>query len=112
MTEQTTASSRSAAGGGLGDLTGRVAFVTGGGSGLGRALSRELSGRGAHVLVVDRDLEAATKVVGECAGSAEPVHLDVTDSAAVNTEIDRAFETHGDAFDCLINNAGTDRGAD
>ena len=41
------------------DLAGRRALVTGGGSGIGLACAREFSGRGAHVIVADRDREAA-----------------------------------------------------
>jgi NAD(P)-dependent dehydrogenase (short-subunit alcohol dehydrogenase family) len=94
----------------------RVALVTGGGSGLGRAISRELAGSGAHVLVADIDAAGAEATVGlverEGGGGAEPVSLDVTDAAAVQRVIERASETYGDRFDCVVNNAGTDRGDD
>ncbi|MCI4345062.1 MAG: SDR family NAD(P)-dependent oxidoreductase, partial [Thermoplasmata archaeon] len=49
-------------------LEGRVAIVTGGGGGLGRAYSRELARRGAKVLVNDRVPEAADEVAAEIAG--------------------------------------------
>ena len=97
------------------DLEGRVALVTGGGSGLGRAICVDLAGRGAHVLVADIDVaggEETARLVGESGGSAEVVSLDVTDRAAVDRVVAQAAEQHGARFDLLVNNAGTDRGAD
>jgi NAD(P)-dependent dehydrogenase (short-subunit alcohol dehydrogenase family) len=97
-----------------GDLSGRVALVTGGGSGLGRAISMLFAASGAHVVVADIDREGAEQTVKmvEGPGSAEAVTLDVTDRAAVDQVITEAAERHGEAFDLLVNNAGTDRGAD
>jgi NAD(P)-dependent dehydrogenase (short-subunit alcohol dehydrogenase family) len=92
-----------------------VALVTGGGSGLGRAISRDLAAAGAHVLVGDIDVEGAKATVAqvqEAAGSAEAVALDVTDRAGVDRVVEDASATYGDRFDLLVNNAGTDRGDD
>jgi NAD(P)-dependent dehydrogenase (short-subunit alcohol dehydrogenase family) len=102
------------------DLSDTVALVTGGGSGLGRAISRDLAGAGAHVLVGDIDLEGAKATVAlveeagstGSTGSAEAVALDVTDRAAVDEVVGRASSTYGERFDLLVNNAGTDRGDD
>ncbi|MGL5859280.1 MAG: SDR family oxidoreductase [Angustibacter sp.] len=102
------------------DLAGRVAVVTGGGSGLGRAICGELAAAGAQVLVADIDLDAAKQttaivdetVTGHGGGRAVAVELDVTDSAAVERFFDSASAEHGRALDLLVNNAGTDRGAD
>ena len=97
------------------EMTGRVALVTGGGSGLGRATSLALAGSGAHVLVADIDFDGARStadLVTDRGDSAEPVVLDVTDAGAVDRVIADAAAVHGDAFDCLVSNAGTDRGAD
>jgi NAD(P)-dependent dehydrogenase (short-subunit alcohol dehydrogenase family) len=98
-------------------LTNRVALVTGGGSGLGRATSRLFAREGAHVLVADIDAEAAQQTVKAIesetgSGSAEAVALDVSDRGAVDAAIARAFDTYGERFDLLVNNAGTDRGSD
>ncbi len=96
-------------------MTGRVALVTGAGSGLGRAITEVFAAAGAHVLVADVDEDGAhatAKMVDGLPGSAEAVPLDVTDRAAVDQVVADAFAAHGEAFDCLVNNAGTDRGAD
>jgi NAD(P)-dependent dehydrogenase (short-subunit alcohol dehydrogenase family) len=95
----------------------RVALVTGGGSGLGRAISRLFASEGVHVLVADIDEKGAAQTVEAVtadggAGSAEAVALDVSDRAAVDAVVARAFEEYGERFDLLVNNAGTDRGSD
>jgi NAD(P)-dependent dehydrogenase (short-subunit alcohol dehydrogenase family) len=98
---------------GIGD---RVALVTGGASGLGRAVCRDLAAAGAHVLVADIDLEGAQQTVAlveeDGSGGAEAVALDVTDRAAVDDVVQQASTTYGERFDLLVNNAGTDRGDD
>jgi 3-hydroxybutyrate dehydrogenase len=78
------------------ELDGRVAVVTGGGSGIGRACAHRLAAAGAKVVVVDLDGDAAEAVAAEI--GAEPVRLDLSDLTAV----DRL----GQAPDVLVNNAG------
>ena len=97
------------------DMTGRVALVTGGGSGLGRATSIELAAAGALVVVADRNVDGAKATVEAIAsngGNGMAVSLDVSDAAQVDRLVDELFAEHGEHFDCLVNNAGTDRGAD
>jgi 3-oxoacyl-[acyl-carrier protein] reductase len=93
---------------------GRTALVTGGGSGLGRAISLRLARAGATVVVGDVRIDAAEQtaaLVADAGGTAQAIRLDVTDSGHVGEQMDAVFERFGDSFDCLINNAGTDRGA-
>jgi NAD(P)-dependent dehydrogenase (short-subunit alcohol dehydrogenase family) len=59
-----------------------VHVVTGGGSGIGAGVARELAASGAHVVVLDRNVDAAKAVAAEVGGTAR--ELDVTDEAAVN----------------------------
>ncbi|MEO7262304.1 MAG: bifunctional aldolase/short-chain dehydrogenase [Jatrophihabitantaceae bacterium] len=88
-------------------LASRVAFVTGGGSGIGRAIAHRLAAEGACVVVADRD-EAAARTVAEEIGSADvavAVTADVTDSAAVAGALRSAVLAFG-GVDLVVNNAG------
>lgn len=79
-----------------GELSGRVALVTGGGSGIGQACVRVLAGAGAKVHIVDRDGPSAERVAAEVGGWAHVVDL------ADATQIDRLPSE----VDILVNNAG------
>jgi rhamnulose-1-phosphate aldolase/alcohol dehydrogenase len=88
-------------------LATRIALVTGGGSGIGRATSRRLAAEGACVVVADRDGQAAEQVAKEI-GSADvavPVTVDVTDEDAVSAAFTEAALAFGGA-DLVVNNAG------
>ncbi len=85
-------------------LTGRVAMVTGAGSGIGRAIAAEFVRAGAHVHCVDRDLAAATAVAGELGDSATAHECDVSDAGVVQRTVDAIESVHG--VDILVNNAG------
>ena len=88
-------------------LATRVAFVTGGGSGIGRAIAHRLAAEGACVVVADRDGTAAARVAAEIGGTdtAVPVTADVTDPAAVAAAIRVAVLAYG-GVDLVVNNAG------
>ena len=90
-------------------LKDKVAIVTGGGSGIGRAIAHGFSNEGARVLVSDLDGGSAETVAGELAGEAAAVQCDVSDTASVNSMVDEAVSRFG-TLDILVNNAGRARG--
>ena len=86
----------------------RVAVVTGGASGIGRALCERLGREGAVVLVADVAAEGAEAVaegIRQAGGRAEAVAVDVRDAAQVEALVARAFDGHG-RLDLMVNNAG------
>jgi NAD(P)-dependent dehydrogenase (short-subunit alcohol dehydrogenase family) len=84
-------------------LEGRVAVVTGGGGGIGRASVRRLASEGARVVVADVDADAGKTVADEVDGLFVPV--DVTDEEQVAALFRIAHETYG-SVDVAVNNAG------
>jgi NAD(P)-dependent dehydrogenase (short-subunit alcohol dehydrogenase family) len=89
-------------------LAGRVAVVTGGGSGIGRAISRRFAAEGARVAVADIVREGAERVaaeIREAGGSALAVPTDVADSAQVDALFARVL-AEWKTVDVLSNNAG------
>jgi rhamnulose-1-phosphate aldolase/alcohol dehydrogenase len=93
-----------------GELAGRVALITGGASGIGRATARLLAARGAHVAVADLNLEGAEAVAAEIVSAygerrALAVPVDVTDEAAVTEMVGRTVLAYG-GLDLLVASAG------
>jgi len=84
-------------------LKDKVAIVTGGGIGLGRAYCKALAEHGAKVVVADIQVDAAGTVADEVDGIA--VKVDVTSEKETQAMAARAIEAYG-AIDILINNAG------
>ncbi|MGQ0803745.1 MAG: glucose 1-dehydrogenase [Actinomycetota bacterium] len=89
-----------------GVMDGKVAVVTGGGSGLGRACAVALGAAGADVMVADVDADGGAETVSLVAGSAEFAATDVTDPDAVTAMVGRTVERFG-RLDAAVNNAGT-----
>jgi 3-oxoacyl-[acyl-carrier protein] reductase len=91
------------------DLAGKIAVVTGGSRGIGRATSIALAEAGALVLVNYRSNEEAAKqtlsLIQEAGGQAELVCFDVADPESVDRGLKAAIERHG-RIDILVNNAG------
>jgi rhamnulose-1-phosphate aldolase/alcohol dehydrogenase len=88
-------------------LASRVAFVTGAGSGIGRAIALRLAAEGACVVVADRDADSAQAVAAEIGGTdaAVAVTADVTDAAAVAAALRETSLAFG-GVDLVVNNAG------
>jgi 3-oxoacyl-[acyl-carrier protein] reductase len=87
----------------------RVVLVTGGGHGIGRAISEVFARDGARVVIADRLASAAESVANairkETAAEALPVEVDVRDAASVEAAVQQVIDRF-DQIDVLVNNAG------
>jgi 3-oxoacyl-[acyl-carrier protein] reductase len=95
----------------MGKLQGKVAVVTGGGSGIGRAIATLFARESARVGIVDWNGEAAEAVAAELAReglTAMAVSADVGNETAITAALDRVATALGD-IDIMLNNAGIDR---
>lgn len=90
---------------GAAELAGRVAVVTGAGSGIGAAIARRLAAAGAAVVLADRDLAAAQAVATALGDTALALACDVADEAAVEHCVARTLARFG-RLDVVVNNAG------
>jgi NAD(P)-dependent dehydrogenase (short-subunit alcohol dehydrogenase family) len=94
----------------IGDLTGRVALVTGATSGIGYENTKALAGHGAHVILACRDNEKARRARDKLESeldrsSLELVHLDLANLASVHRAADVVLRDHAH-LDIVVNNAG------
>jgi 2-hydroxycyclohexanecarboxyl-CoA dehydrogenase len=91
----------------LGRLEDKIAIVTGGGQGIGRAIAGKLAAEGAAVVVTDLD-EASAKETADALPGAIAIRADVTDRPGVQAMVSRVVEQFGHV-DVLVNNAGWDK---
>lgn len=94
--------------GGLRTYSDAVAVITGGASGIGRALAQELAARGCEVVLADLQIELAQKVASDiCAsgGKANAMKADVTDFAELEQVVHQTVQRTG-RLDYMFNNAG------
>ncbi len=91
------------------DLSGKVAVVTGGNSGIGLGMARGLTAAGATVVIAARNEEKSLEAVATLeggGGKASAVRCDVTDGSSVEAMVETILERY-DRLDILVNNAGT-----
>lgn len=94
-----------------GTLAGKIAFVTGGAGGIGRATALTFAERGAEVVVADLSADGGretTRLITEAGGKSISVECDVTDGAQVRAALRTVTETFG-RLDIAFNNAGLEQ---
>jgi 2-hydroxycyclohexanecarboxyl-CoA dehydrogenase len=91
----------------MGRLEDKIAIVTGGGQGIGKAVAGKLAAEGAVVVVTDLD-EASAKQTADALPGAIAIRADVTDRQGVQAMVSRVVEQFGHV-DVLVNNAGWDK---
>ncbi len=87
------------------DFTGKVAVITGGANGIGRAVVLGFAQRGAKVVIVDRDAAAGAELAASIGANAVFTSADVSQSADVQAYVKTALDAFG-RIDCFHNNAG------
>ena len=90
------------------DLAGRSVFITGGGSGIGAALTEAFARQGSKVAFVDIAREASEALVAGLPGNPLVIPCDIRDIAALRAAVEQARAAHGD-ITVLLNNAANDQ---
>jgi len=91
-----------------GRLGGKIAVITGGASGIGRAACLRIAGEGGHVAVIDIDEKGAQRVAEECAAAGvqtQALRADVSDETDIETAISKVLSRFN-KLDLLVSNAG------
>ena len=91
-----------------GRLDGKIALITGAGSGIGRASALTFAREGAKVAVADKQVDGGqetVRMVEAAGGTASFIEVDVSDAASVEAMVNATVETYG-RIDCAYNNAG------
>ncbi len=93
----------------MGNLDGKVAIVTGGGTGIGKGIARAFAGEGCNVMLAGRDgarvAAVAEEIANESGARVHSIATDVTDEARVQALFDLTLSEFG-KLDILVNNAG------
>ena len=92
----------------MSEWVGKIAVVTGGSRGIGRAIAAAFAERGVRVVLTGRSAESAQKTAEELGAGAQGLAMDVADRDAVSRTIKSVLDEHG-RIDILINNAGITR---
>ena len=87
------------------NLSGQIALVTGGGTGIGKAIAKAMLAEGAKVIIVGRKEEILKEAVAELGSDVEMMTCDVTQEGQVKKVYENIMSNHG-KIDILINNAG------
>src|SRR3972149_6398437 len=90
------------------EFTNKVALVTGGAMGIGKAVALLLAEKGAKVVIIDKAKDEAAKVVKEITGDAIAIQADVSKSSDVKNTIEETVKKFG-KIDIVSNNAGIQR---
>ena len=87
------------------DLLGQVALVTGGGTGIGKAIAKAMIEEGAKVIIIGRKENILLEAQSELGTNVQTMVCDVTDESQVNNVYENITKDHG-KLNILINNAG------
>lgn len=89
----------------MGKFDGQVALITGGAAGIGAATAKKLASEGATIVIADRDIEGAEKLVAELPGRNLGVEFDAREAASIESMVKRTIDEFGQ-IDILHNNVG------
>jgi NAD(P)-dependent dehydrogenase (short-subunit alcohol dehydrogenase family) len=92
------------------EIKGKAAVVTGGASGIGEAIVRDLSARGCHVAIADFDMDRAQAIAEELGSSVSAHHFDAADMASIAAMAEEVWSRTG-GVDLVFANAGVSKGA-